>query len=842
MKRILLIATLLCCCAVMLLAPPAFADLTPTPTPTPSFSTEDKWVFDPVVTELGKNSERARELLYWAFAHSPVYRAPVLGQMWGYARNIVYLFFVLVLIVAGVGYIFFKNWKVPEIFSGISPPIVSSVAKFIVKLAGLLLYATFSYILVLGLIQFGEVLMRFFIEEIGGCNLFNIKFITGAGTEVCVWPGDPGFQQVIMDMEKNYTDFVGYRNTNIMNLDMVNTSIFIIRLTSLTYNVMATLLILRHIILWFLLILSPFLALLTPFIFIRNIGWIWIGVFLQWLFYGPLMALFVAGLTRIWQTGIPYQFDFSRIDQDIGQIFPTSINILYGGPAQTLTPTNSANYIDTYAEYVIALIMLWACLFLPWLLLRIFRDYCCIGGEGQATLRQILDKIRGVGAPPPPPPPSAPTTIGEAIKLPFRKKAKVPEKMTLQKITDVSKAETEQLAQTMNLSIASLQEVARFEMDQNMQREAKTNLDKISRPEIISRSDEREKFSQVRSELFTRAARGDRTAQKLLSAARREPKEVFRVTPAIIPQVRTIDTAAIAQKTGISEKKAEGIINTLPTISATTPAVSRTIAQKVGISEKKATEVLKNIPTVMPIPAVIASVAQKTGVTEEKVREIVGILPTISAATPQVTQEVAQQLGISQEQAARVLKSIPTIAEPTVVAPPKKPEMVTVEDYEEVKKMWVKHYQEGEIPVTEKVKTREGWIETDVKKLTNALNLLTSVEEEDKKKGIEQVSNILPFLLLGGFSDQETITYLKAKLEAAKQVQGALEKEEEIKEKSKEEEELVEVPVKEKEEKLKEMELKAKRERKMPREEEKKNQPNESDSKSVNQVIGESKQ
>jgi len=743
-----------------------FAQPTSTPTPpgTPGLGIGQpegtNWVFDPIVTELGKSSERARELLYWAFSHSPIYTAPVLGQMWGVSRNIVYLFFILVLIVAGVGYIFFRSWRVPEIFSGISPPRVSSVTRFIVKLAVLLLYATFSYILVLGLLQFASILMRFFIEHVGGCNLFNIKFISGAGTERCVWPGDPGYQQVVMEMEKNYTDFVGYRDTNPYNIEMVNTSIFVIRLTNLTYNVMAALLILRQIILWFMLILSPFLALLIPFIFIRNIGWIWIGVFLQWLFYGPLVALFVAGLTRIWQSGIPYQFDFSRVDKDIGQIFPTSINILYGGPAQTLTPTNSANYIDTYAEYIIALIMLWACIFLPWLLLRIFRDYCCVGGEGQATLRQILDRIRGQGPSPAPSQPLSPATVGDAVKLPFRKKAEVPEKMTLQKIVDVSRAETQQLAQAMDLSIASLQEVAKFEMDQKMQSQAKINLDKISRPETITRSEEREKFGQIRSELFTRAARGDRTAQKLLSAAQREPKDVFKVTPVIV-------------------------------------------APKVG-------------------SRVVSSAAQKTQLSEEKINKIIQTIP-MAGTGPERTKIISQQTGIPEEKVDQVLKTIPTIAKPVVVAPPKKPAMVTVEDYEEVKKMWLKHYHEGEIPVSEKVKKRTDWVEADIKKLTNALNLLTSVEEEDKKKGLEEVSNILPFLLLGGFSDLETVTYLKAKLEAAKQVQTLLEKEEKIRMKAKEEEgELVEVPVKEKEEKLKEMELKAKREREMPGGKEKK--------------------
>lgn len=816
MKKRLLIATLLCSYVATLLAPSCFAQ--PTPTPTPGAGTN--WVFDPVVTELGKNSERARELLYWAFSHSPIYKAPVLGQMWSTSRNIVYLFFVFILVIAGMGYIFFRNWRVPEIFSGISPPLVSSVAKFLVKLAGLVLYATFSYILILGLIQFGSIMMRFFIEHVGGCNLFNIKFISGAGTERCVWPGDPEYQQVVMEMEKNYTDFIGYRDTNIINQEMVNTSVFVIRLTNLTYNVMASLLILRQVILWFMLIVSPFLALLIPFIFIRNIGWIWVGVFFQWLFYGPLLALFVAGLTRIWEAGIPYQFDFSRVDQDIGQIFPTSINILYGGPAQTLTPTNSANYIDTYAEYVIALIMLWACMFLPWLLLRIFRDYCCVGGEGPAVLQQALDKIRGLGAPPAPPP-APPTPAAEAIKLPFRKRAEAPKKIVLEKITDISKTETTQLAQAMNLSVASLQEVAQMEMNRQMQQQVQTNLDKIAKPERIVRAEEREKFSQVRSELFTRAAKGDRTAQKLLAAVKKEPKEVFRVTPAVVPGVRAVDISTVAKRTSLSEEKVRSVVDTVPTISAGVSSTTKVVAEKLGMTQEKAKTVLKNIPTVMPTPAVIASVAQKSGLSEAQVREVVDSLPTISASTPQISREVAQKTGVSEEKVREVLKTIPVVARPVVVAPPKKPPLVTVEDYEEVKKMWVKHYHEGEVPVSEKIKGRVDWVEGDIKRLTNTLNLLISAKEEDKERGIEEVANILPFLLLGGFSDQETITYLKAKLEAAKQVMAALEKEEKMKEELKEEEELVEVPAREKEEKPKEMELKAEKEREILEEEKK---------------------
>ena len=48
---------------------------------------------------------------------------------------------------------------------------------------------------------------------------------------------------------------------------------------------------------------------------------------------------------------------------------------------------NTSNYVDTFAEYIISLIMLWTVLILPWWLLLIFRDYCC---DGIYSMKNIL--------------------------------------------------------------------------------------------------------------------------------------------------------------------------------------------------------------------------------------------------------------------------------------------------------------------------------------------------------------------------------------------------------------------------------------------------------------------
>ncbi|MBI2612072.1 oligosaccharide repeat unit polymerase [Candidatus Gottesmanbacteria bacterium] len=660
---------------IFILIQPTFVLAQTTPTPRPNGQQNitscqnyiSSWQPDPIVTEAGKAADRSRQLLYWVFSkeHQSIDTAPVLVGLWSFSRNIVYIFIVFVIVAFGFSYIFLKRRAMTIDL----PPILF-------KVGGVLLFATFSYVFVLGLIQISEILMRFFIENVGGRDLFNIIF---SGPSV----------------ESNYTTFTGFRDINPCAGESASTSLFLIKTTTFTYNVLAILMILRKIILWFLLILSPFLALLMPFVFIRNIGWIWIGVFFQWLFYGPMVALFLAAISRIWIAGIPYAFDFNRVNKPTGQVYKTAINILYGGPAQTLTPGNSSNYVDTYAEYMIALVMLWAAIILPWLLLRIFRDYCCAAIEASgATLRAIYERTR---LQPPSPSPVAPTvgpttTAGMAMDLPFRKQMVETQKASMEAMRDISKTATDQIVSQMNMQVSQLSDISRFETNREMTSEFRQTLSHIANPQSIANPVERERFSNLRSELVTRSNAGDKVAQSVLSAASGD-----------------------------------------------------TVSQ------------------VMAVPAL---------------------------STPRVSM-VSPQKAVS-------LKSIPTLGGKPL------PSTVSLEDYEEVKKMWLNHYREAPVPVSGKVKDREQWLGEDMKKLTNAINLLTSSNPQMRQKGLEEVSQLLPFLLLGGFSEVETVTYLRAKLEAAKQAMAEAEAAKKAKteaQKEKEEEEgLVDVADEKKEE------------------------------------------
>ncbi|MCL5438555.1 MAG: hypothetical protein M1268_01025, partial [Patescibacteria group bacterium] len=127
---------------------------------------------------------------------------------------------------------------------------------------------------------------------------------------------------------------------------------------------------------------------------------------------------------------------------------------------------------------------------------------------------------------------------------------------------------------------------------------------------------------------------------------------------------------------------------------------------------------------------------------------------------------------------------------------------VSLDDYESVKKMWQENYQKLEPPkgIEGGEVDRKQWIQGDIDKINKAIDLLTSAEPAKVNSGMEMVGNILPFLLIGGFSKTEVVAYLKAKLEAGKSVLS------EVAAKEEEENTTLDLIAK-KEEKPKEMEL-----------------------------------
>lgn len=737
------------------------------------------WVEDPETTTQGKADDRARQFIYWVMHNNAVDDHPAIKKIWDTSRTIAYAMVIVVAAVLGLGYIIGQK---TQFNLGIK------IAPSIMKIALALLYITFSAAVIFLLIQLSEILMRFFIENLGGKDLFNIYFSS-------------------VSQEKNYLEFVGCRDLNIRVQEAAGSELLLLKLTNFTYYAMGIMVLLRKIVLWFLLFIAPFLAILFPFVFIRNIGWIWIGVFFQWLFYGPIFSLFLGGLATLWKAGIPFAFDFSRTDTVSGYIYPTAINILYGGPAQKLTALNNGNYIDTFVEYVITLIMLWAVILLPWLLLRIFRDYCC---DGIYAMKNILLAMYDQTHNNPKSPPSSPVILTPSIKM---KAVEIPVQIKLETVEQIKKTSTEEIKKSMDISATKLTDVARYETNKQTRENVNRNITLLSNPMKADTPTDRQKYMNIRTELFNRAVKQDVNARQIISSLSQSPMEkmvvkqnILKTTPAPV-SVSTV----IARQTNNTPQKVASVNTSLVQTVLSNPANLTQIATGAKVDQQTVTAILHAFLFHLNEPAnkIVNLIKTETHASEQMITTVLrGALDVEKT----IAKEVMVKEGVKEEEIQKVIDAQMPIfqegksgIENTVAIPP----YISIQEYEEVKNMWSKQYETGEVPVTENITSRLQWVDQDTVFITNTLDKLLSTDEILRQQGLDDVGYILPIFMINNLKGEQLLVYLKAKLEAAKTVQHQLDREKELTNtlKSKSEEELVDVSAQNKKEEKKEMHL-----------------------------------
>lgn len=639
------------------------------------------WIQDPQVTAQAKADERARQFIYWVINSDSIDNHQVILSVWNVTRNMAGVFVIIIAAIMGVGIVIGQR-------ANFGSKIQAS--SYIWKLLAALVYIALSAAIVLSIIQLSELLMKFFIENLGGKDLFNIDFGS-------------------VNTEGNYlSDVPVCRDLNLKVAEGISAEVMMLKLTNIVYYIMGSMLLLRKILLWFLLFVSPFLAVLMPFVFIRNIGWIWIGVFFQWVFYGPLFALFLGALARIWSVGIPFTFDFSRTPdvnladpanpiigacKGIGYIYPSGINILYGGPAQKLSICNNGNYVDTFVEYIITLLMLMAVTFFPWWLLRIFRDYCC---DGILAMKNILlsmyDQMRGGPPPPTPPGPTfSPSSIATALKIP--RQTDIPVKVKLETIEEIKKTKTEEISRSLNLSVSKLTDIARIETNKKLQETTIKNINLLKNPIQAETPTERQKYLNIRTELFNRAVKEDKVAKQILSSIStsqteqfQKREELLRTIPQRVPvthivsvkvkmpqtklasvnssfatQVSSNNTILnnIATSTNTDVAKVQTVFTSLTqNIHKPTVSVVSEIVKETGIAKEKVVDILKYVSQATNTEkSIVNSIAEKTNAKTVDVQTIVNSYKENKTQTiEQMTQLISEKTGIAKEKVATVLK------------------------------------------------------------------------------------------------------------------------------------------------------------------------------------------
>ncbi len=633
----------------LFLTPSVFAQ-SPTPTSVVPASTiaesipDGVWVKDAEVTFVGKAGARAGAFLDWTLTN---YKWSVGGNTgltfaWAMIRNIVYAFFALFVLITAFIIIVTRGKN-------------TSIMKFIPRFVLVVLLITFSFALIQFLYQVVDIVQGIFLKKpdttlISQNDLIYIGF--------------------------NYRDFVGYRLSGMINDEASFISLFLIKLTTITYYLMAGLLILRKIILWFFIFVSPIFPLLLLYAPVRNSARIWVGEFFRWLLYAPVLAVLLSGLVVLWKSplGIPLNFVVST-----SGTYPTAINILLGGPGQTISVGNSINTPQSFALYVVALIMIWVVIILPFILLQVFLNFTN-NLDSSSLVKQIIasstsffNKPSGVNRPapfvsklftrdiPPTPPSVNSPGAGMARQIPITTSAvfnkstsnisQAPVSTAFRQAAMVSSQQFSQMTNTIlkttNLKIPTIRDIAQIETHEITNREetirestrVAETLQKIANPRTAVVTEQRDSYRVVRDQLITEKQKGNPVASSLLSAA---------------------------------SVSAEGVI---------------------------------------------------------------------AGSTPSATFPVVNRV-----------------------------QNVSLEDYESVKKLWQENYTRLEPPksVDGIVRDRKEWVGEDVKKVEETINKLQSNDPKMVKEGMNLVSSILPFLLVGGFSQTEIIAYLRAKLEAGK--------------------------------------------------------------------------
>lgn len=826
----------------------AHAQTSPTATPTPAtipvtvgtqqLPSEGAWIIDPEVTTVGKNASRSGMLLDWTlrdykWSSDTSYTNNPLTPFWLIIQRIVYSLFLFVILVTAFILIVTRGKSL-------------SAKRFLPRFLLVVLLVTFSFSLVQFLYQIIDIFQGFFLKNPKGSIIssHDLLYI--------------GF---------DYRTFQGLRIFGESYNESAFISLLLVKLTSFTYYVMAILLIFRKIILWFLIIISPVFPILLLFYPLRNTAKIWIGEFFRWLLYAPLFAIFLSGLVRLWSSGLPLVFSSVGVGNESSSIYPTSVNILLGGPGQHIGINNSVNLPDTFALYLVALLMLWAVIILPFILLQIFLDYMmALNNRDNPFMKQIFTMLNSrLNNPVIPPAPTPPVGAGQARSLPFAKRFSIPNvtgqareiprgtAQTINRPTLIQRNNQTEISQLTNLAIPTMRDIARLETtklshDVRTQQEierTRQSLINIANPASVSSVTERERVKMIHDRLVTAGQKGSQVATTILNAANTyntysyaNQTSTSQVTKQLIENL-SHPTTIISKR---DQQKIVEIRQELVKAADSGNQFAKTVLTTVNNYTNNQVQSLQKILTQLANPQKITDVKEKETFTSlrEKITSasksgnplatLISKTLESSTSTEQV-RKVQQELLNAQAQgnplATELLKTVSTTDKTSekdmeklyetlkeesksgnplatlllrtlssqeksqsatfsataklktgVLPQVNRIQQVSLDDYEAVKKMWTDNYKNLEVPNSQQ--TRKQWIDEDIASINETISLLSSANPQDVEKGMQEVSDILPFLLIGGFSQTEIIAYLKAKMEAGKDVvENVSEKEEE---------------------------------------------------------------
>ncbi len=330
------------------------------------------FVPDAKVTAVGKAAARAREVLNWAVSIKDAElggQAPAILDLWTKTRTFTTIIIFIIFIVLAFGLILKTNWADDQ--KRRLPVLILAIIAAYLSFSGFLL-------LIKGIDYLQD-------------RIFTVSITDSSGNKTTRQIKAEDFLTVSF----NYQDFQGFRRQNTSYDEAVKNTLFLVNLTTWTNYAIAAVFVVRIVFLWLLLIFSPLIFPFLAFSLTRNIAVFWIREFARWLFLGPLIALFLAAVPYIWKhtqiipNDVPNALSTSRVSgiplqtnkdaSSSSNVYQSGTNIYLAPPGvsdarlqldSSLGSGNNLSETDTYARYLVGIVMVWVALILPFFLMR----------------------------------------------------------------------------------------------------------------------------------------------------------------------------------------------------------------------------------------------------------------------------------------------------------------------------------------------------------------------------------------------------------------------------------------------------------------------------------------
>jgi len=516
-----------------------------------------RWKEDAEVTAVGKAGARAREVLNWALAIKDAGFTDAgnttLKNTWSRVRDIMGVFYFIIIIIVGFGLIAKQEWA-EKTRRSLPALIIAFIAAY------------FSYFALASIIKFtdGQIGERFYAihnwDKTGSLESRHLR------------------AQDLLTVSFNYQEFKGYRKVGTGYGEAVANHLLLVKITTVTNYVIAFVILLRIIILWGLVIFSPFIFPFLVFPLTKKVGIVWVREFFRWLLLGPLFALFLTSIPYIWNktnisvkdvypgqqaqnSGIPLEVQQGILnpsgstDKTANNVYESGTNIILAPPGDKnpdiqkdsdITSGNNLSETDTYSRWIVALLMIWGAIILPFMLLRIIMGFSVEISKGVSNVfnnsqaAQYINNLRKVVNPTPPPPGPGPGGISRERLIEKTPTIAPVKQLNRPTVNTFSEKSLEQLSVPTMLNVAGLKqevpemysfataaenealrkvsELAKVEQQSERSTVLNKTMTNISEPQKISDEKEQERFSKVKEGVLMRSVAGDKSAQAMKNA------------------------------------------------------------------------------------------------------------------------------------------------------------------------------------------------------------------------------------------------------------------------------------------------------------------------------------